>query len=190
VGINIQFKEQDSNILRKKKDSVQKKYCSTKSKSIESANELAICLFSLNRQGEALEFLKSYSENSPFEKPRYERWEASCYAMLLQAHIEKLTGNIKEYERLISIVNNDYFTPSHWAIKFDFEEFINSINDGVDNLEEATKSEKLAVRCEGVLVLLNAYYIWSTKHLKFEERLSDIEIAIENELNKINSIVS
>ena len=190
MSIEIIENKEDSTLIKRKKTFVAKKYSPTRSKSIEDANELAVYLFAMNRFDEALVMLKSYSEMSPFVEPRYERWEASCFAMLLQAHIEKLHGNIGENQRLINKVCSDLFNPSHWVEGFSFEEFLASIEEGINNLDGATKNEKLKVRAEGFLLLINAYYSWCNKWSHFSDREMEIEKAMVNELNKISEVVS
>jgi len=190
MSIDIQDSDSDSKSLKRKKTSVLKKYSSTSLKSIESANELSVVLFSLGRNEESLKILKSYSEQSQLEIPRYERWEAVCYAMLLQAHIENILGNERESRRLLERVDNEYFNPNSWFTENDFDEFVNSINTCVDSIEGATKSEKLQVRSEGILALLYAYYFWSKKWGNFKKRLTELEQAIEVEAKKVTSYVS
>ena len=185
MSIIIRDLEEDSSSLKRKKTSVLKKYSPTRSKSIEAANELSVILMALGRDNEALELLKSYSEESPFEAPRYERWEASCYAMLLQAHLEKLSGNETEFLRLTDKVGSDHFNPNNWFSESDFDEFIGSIDSGIDHIEGATKSEKLLVRAEGVLALLVALYLWSTKWSAISKRTPDLRQAIREELKRV-----
>lgn len=190
MSIDIKIIESDSKSLKRKKESVSKKYSPTRSKSLEAANELAVILFSLGRKDESLEMLKSYSEKSPLEVPRYERWEAACYAMLLQSHIEKISGNELEFQRLLDQVNNECFNPNSWFTENDFDEFINSTRTGVDHIDGATRGEKLQVRTEGVLALLYAYYFWSKRWPEFSRRASEIELALKEELAKVASYLS
>jgi len=189
MSIRITETKEDSALIKRKKSSVIKKYSPTRSKSIEEANDLTVYLFSLGRIDEALAILKSYSENSPFVESRYERWEASCFAMLLQSHIEKLKGNSKEHQRLLEIVDNDSFNPSHWVSRLTFNEFMDSIEAGIDHIDGATKNEKMKVRVEGFLVLLNATYFWCNKWEQFIGKEIDIEKATTNEINKIKYAV-
>lgn len=108
--INIIENELDNAFLKRKKKAALKKFELTKSKTIEEANLLCAFLVATDRSAEALEILKSYSENIPFIEHRWERRIATCQAILLQAYIEKKNGNIDETNRLNEIViNNDYY---------------------------------------------------------------------------------
>lgn len=187
--INIKTLEADSKVIKRKKSSVAKAFSLTRSKSIEVANELTVILFALNRYDESLFLLKSYSEKSPFDVARNERWHAACFAMLLQSHIERIQGNITESQRLLVKVNNDHFNPSNWFTENELDDFLHSIDKGVDELDGVTKAEKLQVRAEGVLMLLVANYLWTAKWSSFSRRVSDIEYALNLELGKIRAFV-
>lgn len=190
MSIEIEQSNEDTAFIKRKKASVSKKYGPTRSKSIEEANELAVYLFALGRLEEAEVLLKSFSEKSPFVHPRYERWEAACYAMLLQAHIMKLVGNEREFERLVGKSCNDQFNPNHWFKNDDFDEFTDSVRAGVDVFDGVTKSEKLSARAEGILALLNAIYIWPNKFESFKARKSELEQLLTEEIDRLAELLS
>lgn len=190
MTIKIAENSEDSILIKRKKISVAKKYSPTRSRSIEEANELAVYLFAMDRLDEALTMLKSYSEKSPYMNSKYERWEASCFAMLLQSHIERLQGNSTEHKRLLSIINNELFSPSNWVKSISFDEFISSTEAGADHIDGASKGEKLKARAEGLMILINAYYCWCKKWDHFFGRDSEIQETIMGELHKIREVVA
>jgi hypothetical protein len=111
IMIKIIENELDNAFLKRKKKSVLKKFEPTKSKTIEEANLLCAFLVAVGRSAEAYEILKAYTENIAFIEHRWERRIATCQAILLQAYIEKKSGNIDESNRLNEIVNNNDYYP-------------------------------------------------------------------------------
>ena len=190
MTIKIFDKIEDSPFIRRRKKAVLNKYSPTRSKTIEKANNLAIYLCATGQFNEAEKMLKSYSENSPFERSRYERWESACFAMLLQAHLMKEKGEIKEFNRLLNITKNDFFTPNNWFKEGDFEEFMSSIRSGMEEVCDLTKNEKVEIRAGGIFALLVALYIWTERWKTFEIKSNEIYEAIGLELKKIRDLIS
>lgn len=101
--------ESDNAFLRRKKKSLSKKFKPTQSKTIEEANALAVYLIVLERLDEAHQLLASYAEQIPYVEHRWERWEATCKAILLLSFLESGKDNETESNRLCQIVlNQDY----------------------------------------------------------------------------------
>ena len=101
--------DQDNAFLKRKKKSIRNKFKPTQSNTIEEANLLAVYLVVIGRTDEAHKLLKSYAEEIPYDEHRWERWEATCKAILLLSSLEQNLGNKQESERLCKIVlNNDY----------------------------------------------------------------------------------
>lgn len=189
MTITIIEHPQDSAFIKRRKKSLLKKYSPTRSRSLEEANHLAVYLYSLERSDEAEQLLDSYCEYSPFEKPRYERWEAACFAMLFNAHIKQEKGAQDESKRLLKKVDNELFKPNHWFGEHDADEFIRSIQNGSNAMLDCSHNDICQHHAEAYLALLYALYFWSRKWVTFQEREHDIHLCIKQELNRIKSLI-
>ena len=187
--IDVSENETDSTFLKRRKRVVLKKYSPTKSKSLEEANELAVYIYATDRAEEAEQLLDSYSEKSPWENPRYERWHAACYAMLFSAYFKKKKGNFVEHRRLVSIAQNIYFDPIPWIGPNDFDEFVIGIRSGLDDYDDISHYEHSQVRSQGFLLLLYADYILGEKWPTFASRRREIEMERASELAKLKMLV-
>jgi hypothetical protein len=113
--LNVVDEEIDNAFLRRKKKSVRNKFKPTQSKTIEEANLLCVWLIVVGRKREAYDLLKSYATEIPYDEFRWERWEATCKAILLLSYLEQEKGNIEQSNRLNSIVlNQDYVVGDHY----------------------------------------------------------------------------
>lgn len=187
--IAIEENDLDTKFVARRKTAVLKKYKPTNSRSLEEANELAVYIYSLNREDETEKLLESYCEESPFVNPRFERWEAACFAMLFNADLKKKKGNIEEYERLMAIIINDYFNPFNWFKEGDLDEFIASVSRGLEGLDDCTKHEKCQDAAQGYLAILYAIHVWSREWQGISSRVGDLNKLMDEQLNRVNQLV-
>ena len=107
--LNVIESELDNAFMRRKKKALLKKFKPTQSKTIEEANCLVVYLLVLDRTTEAYDLLISYAEKIPYDQNRWERWEATCKAILLLAFMERSRGNDEVSDKLNQVVlNQDY----------------------------------------------------------------------------------
>ena len=186
--IELKIGTKDSSFIKRRKAIVLERYCPTHSKSLEQANELAVYIYSMGRPNEVEMFLDSYCENSPFVAPRWQWWEAACYAMLFSTHLKRVSGDIDGYRRLLAIVQNDHFDPFPWIKDVEFDEYL----EATCNLPEwgpFTHHEKCQIRAQSFLGLLYSMYIGSKQWAIFRHQEKEIENELSPLLDKINELV-
>ena len=157
IVIALETTERDNAFIKRRKKKVLKNYSPTKSKTIAAANCLAVCLLARGSSHECKKMLSSYWSNSPYDKNRPERWEATDLAIMLLSLLEEREGNIEESNKLEEIIVKQnplaYQFPGiqyHEGMVAAFEE------EDVDYFVELCESA--LERCE----LLTEFYLNST----------------------------
>ena len=166
--LNIKVNPMDSIFIKRRKKSVQTKFKATQSRTIEEASELSVYIYSLGNELEAEELLNSFSEESPYNEHRPQRWAAVGEAILFNAYIKKLNGEMGECERLKKIIVTHDYDPIPGGKDKYLPRLKESLNSGIEMWDSVTKHEKCQIIAQSFLLCVYAKLMFPSLCEKYE----------------------